>query len=96
MSYKIKYLFISRLILALELPSVLFSVDKDYLKKKLISRTIETKAGAQQERIDVTLNVEQAEYTRDALAKGIYSRLFDYLVHVISSPFLIINFRAVK
>lgn len=49
----------------------------------MISRTIETKAGSLQERIDVTLNVQQAEYTRDALAKGIYARLFDYLVTVI-------------
>ena len=43
---------------------------------------MESKWGPSTETLDVTLNAQQAESTRDALAKGLYSRLFDYLVKV--------------
>lgn len=43
---------------------------------------MDSKWGGRSESITVTLNVEQAAYTRDALAKGLYSRVFDFLVEV--------------
>ena len=43
---------------------------------------MDSRWGGRSESIDVTLNVEQAAYTRDALAKGLYARLFDFLVEV--------------
>jgi myosin-1 len=43
---------------------------------------MDSRWGGRTESIDVTLNVEQAAYTRDALAKGLYARLFDFLVEV--------------
>lgn len=41
--------------------------------------------GGKSESIDVTLNVEQACFTRDALSKALHSRVFDYLVEVCAS-----------
>lgn len=34
------------------------------------------------EQVNKTLNVEQADVTRDALAKAVYYRVFEYLVKV--------------
>ncbi|KOX75868.1 Unconventional myosin-If [Melipona quadrifasciata] len=64
----------------LDFPAHLLEISIKQLAQKLISREFESKWGSQSENVDVMLNVEQALYTRDALAKDIYTRLFDYLV----------------
>lgn len=63
-------------------PAYLLGIDSGRLQEKLTSRKMDSKWGGRSESIDVTLNVEQAAYTRDALAKGLYARLFDFLVEV--------------
>uniref|UniRef100_A0A8C6HIQ9 Myosin IA n=1 Tax=Mus spicilegus TaxID=10103 RepID=A0A8C6HIQ9_MUSSI len=50
------------------------------LERALCSRTMETG----KEKVVTVLNVTQAQYARDALAKNIYSRLFDWIVKRIN------------
>ena len=72
-------------LLVLDFPAFLLQIDKSELGTKLTSRVMESVWGGKTERTDVTLNVQQAEATRDALAKGLYARLFDFLVDVSTS-----------
>ncbi|CAJ0950031.1 unnamed protein product, partial [Ranitomeya imitator] len=64
----------------LAFPAFLLGIDQSRLKEKLTSRKMDSKWGGKSEVIDVTLNVEQACFSRDALSKALYTRLFDYLV----------------
>ncbi|KAG7274284.1 hypothetical protein CRUP_037211 [Coryphaenoides rupestris] len=68
----------------LAFPAFLLGIDQNRLKEKITSRKMDSKWGSALESIDVTLNVEQACYTRDALSKALHSRVFDFLVESIN------------
>ncbi|XP_068586494.1 unconventional myosin-Ie isoform X2 [Cebidichthys violaceus] len=68
----------------LAFPAFLLGIDQNRLKEKLTSRKMDSKWGSTVESIDVTLNVEQACHTRDALSKALHSRVFDFLVESIN------------
>ncbi|XP_037532423.1 unconventional myosin-Ie [Nematolebias whitei] len=68
----------------LAFPSYLLGISQDSLCSKLTSRIMDSKWGGKTESISVTLNTEQATFSRDALSKALYARLFDFLVDCIN------------
>ena len=64
---------------SMDFPAHLLQIDVADLETKLTSRIMSVGSS---EMVNKTLNVEQAEATRDALAKAIYYRLFEFLVQV--------------
>ncbi|KAJ8374484.1 hypothetical protein SKAU_G00050640 [Synaphobranchus kaupii] len=68
----------------LAFPAFLLGIDQQHLQDKLTGHKMDSKWGGKSESINVTHSKEQACYTRDALAKALYARLFDFLVEAIN------------
>jgi myosin-1 len=70
---------------ALAFPAYLLGIQEDMLEQKLLSRVISTGFGKRGSSYNVPLNVEQAKGTRDALAKAMYTRMFDWIVQAVNN-----------
>jgi myosin heavy subunit len=62
----------------------LFQCDANTLRRALTYRSISTGASKRGSVISVPLDAAQAAFTRDALAKATYERLFLYIVEYIN------------
>ncbi|XP_006032794.1 unconventional myosin-Ie-like [Alligator sinensis] len=68
----------------LAFPAYLLGVEQSRLREKLTSRKLDGRWGGRCEVIAVTLNAQQASFSRDALAKALHARLFDYLIDAVN------------
>uniref|UniRef100_A0A914ICE4 Uncharacterized protein n=1 Tax=Globodera rostochiensis TaxID=31243 RepID=A0A914ICE4_GLORO len=64
----------------LKFPAFLLGLTVEDIKEKLTTRQLHSKWGTTREQVEVRLNQEQAAYTRNAWAKALYDRLFEFIV----------------
>ena len=79
---------------SLQITGSLMGLDPDELRRALTARVMQAaKGGYKGTVIMVPLKTHEASNARDALAKAIYSRLFDYIVGCINNsiPFQVKN-----
>lgn len=71
---------------SLQMAATLLGVDKDELRDSLTSRVMQAQRGGNKgTAIKVPLKPLEASNARDALAKSIYSCMFDYIVDMVNS-----------
>jgi myosin-1 len=71
----------------IEVIANLLNCDRTTLSRALTSRSISTGVSRRKSVISVPLDVNGAVYSRDALAKALYDKLFNFIVNHINSVF---------
>ncbi|XP_028968775.1 unconventional myosin-VI [Galendromus occidentalis] len=71
--------------IALKYAATLIGVDPEELQMSLLSRLITSKGGVKGTVYMVPLKAHEANSARDALAKALYAKLFDFIVGTINS-----------
>jgi len=66
----------------------MLKLERDDVVKALLNRKFLV---ASLENVDSPLNLEQAYYVRDALAKDIYERTFDWVLKIINFSLEVLN-----
>jgi len=66
----------------------MLKLERDDVVKALLNRKFLV---ASSENVDSPLNLEQAYYVRDALAKDIYERTFDWVLKIINFSLEVLN-----
>jgi myosin I len=74
----------------------LLGVQAAILEKALTTRKIQTGSGAKAEVFTKPNTAADADYTRDTLAKAIYSKMFDFLVARINASIRKDNFKGIE
>lgn len=69
----------------------LLMVDEQLVTKVLTTKEIRTKENGRMQSAYVSMNPTQAADRRDALAKSLYEKLFDYIVHLVNRQLITPN-----